>query len=54
MTIVTVVPGIEGEVDRATGCINWQGNKLKNGYGRKWLEGKTVLVHRLVLESKIP
>ena len=54
MIIVTVVPGIEGEIDRATGCINWQGSKLKNGYGRKWIEGKTVLVHRLVLESKMP
>ncbi|MEG4024837.1 MULTISPECIES: HNH endonuclease [unclassified Microcoleus] len=53
MTIVTVVPGIEGEFDLKTGCINWQGSKLKNGYGRKWLDGKTVLVHRLVLESKI-
>ncbi len=53
MTIVTVVPGIEGEVDRATGCINWQGSKFGNGYGRKWIDGKTVLVHRLVLESKI-
>jgi transposase len=53
MTIVTVVPGIEGEVDLKTGCINWQGSKLQKGYGRKWLEGKTVLVHRLVLESKI-
>ncbi len=54
MIIVTVVPGIEGELDRVTGCINWQGSKLKNGYGRKWVDGKTVLVHRLVLESKIP
>ncbi|MBD1885062.1 HNH endonuclease [Microcoleus vaginatus] len=53
MTIVTVVPGIQGEVDRATGCINWQGSKFGNGYGRKWIDGKTVLVHRLVLESKI-
>ncbi|MEG4285424.1 HNH endonuclease [Microcoleus sp. A006_D1] len=51
--IVTVVPGIEGELDLETGCINWQGSKLGNGYGRKWLDGKTVLVHRLVLESKI-
>ena len=54
MTIVTVIPGIEGEFDLKTGCINWQGSKLKNGYARKWIEGKTVLVHRLVLESKIP
>ncbi|MEG4859270.1 HNH endonuclease [Microcoleus sp. K1-B6] len=53
MNIVTVVPGIQGEVDRATGCINWQGSKFGNGYGRKWIDGKTVLVHRLVLESKI-
>ena len=53
MTIVTVIPGIEGEVDLKTGCINWQGSKFGNGYARKWLEGKTVLVHRLVLESKI-
>ena len=53
MTIVTVVPGIEGEFDLKTGCINWQGSKFGNGYARKWLEGKTVLVHRLVLESKI-
>ena len=53
MTIVTVVPGIEGEIDRSSGCINWQGSKLKNGYGRKWIDGKTVLVHRLVLASKI-
>ncbi|MCU0540937.1 MAG: HNH endonuclease [Oscillatoriaceae cyanobacterium Prado104] len=53
MNIVTVIPGIEGEIDLSTGCINWRGSKLKNGYGRKWLDGKTVLVHRLVLESKI-
>jgi DNA invertase Pin-like site-specific DNA recombinase len=53
MIIVTVVPGIEGELDRLTGCINWQGSKLGNGYGRKWSQGKMVLVHRLVLESKI-
>lgn len=53
MTIVTVVPGIEGEVDLKTGCINWQGSKFGNGYARKWIDGKTVLVHRLVLESKI-
>jgi transposase len=53
MTIVTVIPGIEGALDLETGCINWQGSRLKNGYGRKWLDGKTVLVHRLVLESKI-
>ncbi|EGK88108.1 hypothetical protein D0A34_25250 [Microcoleus vaginatus PCC 9802] len=53
MNIVTVVPGIEGEFDRATGCINWQGSKFGNGYARKWIDGKTVLVHRLVLESKI-
>ncbi|MCW6052651.1 HNH endonuclease [Lyngbya sp. CCAP 1446/10] len=53
MTIVTVIPGIEGALDLETGCINWQGSRLKNGYGRKWIDGKTVLVHRLVLESKI-
>ncbi len=53
MIIVTVIPGIEGKFDRETGCINWQGSKFGNGYGRKWLDGKTVLVHRLVLESKI-
>ncbi|NJM61343.1 MAG: hypothetical protein HC849_15905 [Oscillatoriales cyanobacterium RU_3_3] len=53
MNIVTVIPGIEGAIDLSTGCINWRGSKLKNGYGRKWLDGKTVLVHRLVLESKI-
>ena len=53
MTIVTVVPGIEGEIDRSSGCINWQGSKFGNGYGRKWIDGKTVSVHRLVLESKI-
>ncbi len=53
MTILTVVPGIEGEIERSTGCINWQGSKLGNGYARKWIDGKTVLVHRLVLESKI-
>ena len=53
MIIVTVIPGIQGELDLETGCINWQGNKYGNGYGRKWLDGKTVLVHRLVLESKI-
>ncbi|MBE9096091.1 HNH endonuclease [Tychonema sp. LEGE 07203] len=53
MSIVTVIPKIEGEFDRETGCINWQGSKFGNGYGRKWIDGKTVLVHRLVLESKI-
>jgi len=49
MIIVTVVPGIEGEIDLATGCINWQGSKFGNGYARKLIDGKTVLVHRLVL-----
>ncbi|NJL65865.1 MAG: hypothetical protein HC894_01590 [Microcoleus sp. SM1_3_4] len=53
MNIVTVIPGIEGEIDLITGCINWRGSKFGNGYARKWIEGKTVLVHRLVLESKI-
>jgi DNA invertase Pin-like site-specific DNA recombinase len=53
MNIVTVIPGIEGEIDLSTGCINWRGSKFGNGYGRKWIDGKTVLVHRLVLESKI-
>ncbi len=53
MTIVTVIPGIEGALDLETGCINWKGSKFGNGYGRKWIDGKTVLVHRLVLESKI-
>ncbi|MGL5064727.1 MAG: HNH endonuclease [Microcoleus sp.] len=54
MNIVTIIPGIKGAIDLSTGCINWQGSKLKNGYGRKWIDGKTVLVHRLVLESKTP
>lgn len=54
MNIVTVIPGIEGAIDLSTGCINWQGSKFGNGYARKWIDGKTVLVHRLVLESKIP
>jgi DNA invertase Pin-like site-specific DNA recombinase len=53
MNIVTVIPGIEGEIELSTGCINWRGSKFGNGYGRKWIDGKTVLVHRLVLESKI-
>lgn len=50
---VAVSPGLIGLMT-ATGCIEWQGNKLGNGYGRKWLNGKSVLVHRLVLESKLP
>lgn len=50
---VTVPPGLAGLMT-AAGCIEWQGNKLRNGYGRKWINGKSVFVHRLVLESKIP
>ncbi|WP_228056122.1 hypothetical protein [Microcoleus sp. LEGE 07076] len=53
MSIVTVIPHIEGEFDRATGSINSQGSKLKNGCGRKWIDGITVFFHRLVLDSKI-
>lgn len=50
---VTVPPGLAGLMT-AAGCIEWQGNKLRNGYGRKWINDKSVFVHRLVLESKIP
>jgi DNA-binding XRE family transcriptional regulator len=50
---VTVAPGLTGVLNDA-GCIEWQGNKLGNGYGRIWMDGKLVLVHRLVLESKVP
>jgi hypothetical protein len=50
---VTVPPGLTGVLNDA-GCIEWQGNKLGNGYGRIWMDGKAVLVHRLVLESKVP
>ncbi|MBW4681705.1 MAG: HNH endonuclease [Microcoleus vaginatus WJT46-NPBG5] len=50
---VTVPPRLAGLM-RAAGCIKWQGNKRGNGYGRKWMNGKSVFGHRLVLESKIP
>lgn len=50
---VTAPPRLAG-LRTAAGCIEWQGNKLGNGYGRKWINDKSVFVHRLLLESKIP
>lgn len=50
---VTVAPGLTGVLTES-GCIEWQGSKLGNGYGRKWINGKSVLVHRLALEVKLP
>ena len=34
-------------VDPDTGCWEWSGSKLKPGYGRFWLNGKTRLAHRV-------
>jgi hypothetical protein len=30
-----------------TPCIEWQGYKLKRGYGRRWYKGKPRLAHRV-------
>lgn len=35
-------------VDHSTACWLWQGEINRNGYGRVWIEGKRVMVHRVV------
>jgi hypothetical protein len=34
-------------VDQATGCWNWTGSKIKFGYGRMGVDGRTYCTHRL-------
>lgn len=36
--------GLDGE------CWVWSGDRLKSGYGRMWLNGKTRLVHQIAYE----
>jgi hypothetical protein len=31
-----------------SGCREWQGYKLKSGYGRIWFNGKPELLHRVI------
>jgi hypothetical protein len=38
-----------GSTDPITGCIEWTGGKC-NGYGRIGIDGKTIIVSRLVWE----
>jgi predicted XRE-type DNA-binding protein len=38
--------------DPTTGCIEWAGNKIWNGYGIMRINGKGVYVHRLAWELK--
>lgn len=38
--------------DPATGCHNWSGNLVGSGYGSTKLNGKRILVHRLVWEQR--
>ena len=33
-----------------SGCWEWQGEKNRNGYGRVWIGGKRLMVHRVVFE----
>ena len=34
-------------VETASGCLEWQGVKIANGYGRRALGGRMILVHRI-------
>ena len=36
--------------DRSTSCRIWRGSKRPNGYGRVWIAGRTVSIHRHVVE----
>lgn len=38
-------------VEQATGCWLWQGELNRNGYGRVWVNGKRLMVHRVVWET---
>lgn len=33
-----------------SGCLEWQGNRASNGYGRFWLAGEKLLAHRVAYE----
>lgn len=37
----------EFSIDPETGCKNYLGGKLKEGYGQIWVDGKTMTAHRL-------
>lgn len=50
MTSLRAIPRIFPRVlvEQATGCWLWQGELNRNGYGRVWINGKRVMVHRAV------
>ncbi len=55
MTIVTIFPHfpkLKGKLTES-GCIEWQGNVKRDGYGRIMVNAKMVSVHRLSLELKL-
>lgn len=33
-------------IDEATGCWLWQGDSVKGGYGRTFVDGRKWLAHR--------
>lgn len=33
-----------------SGCWHWMGEKNRNGYGRIWVNGKRVMLHRHIYE----
>lgn len=37
-------------VDQPSGCWIWQGELNRNGYGRVWIRGRRLMVHRVVWE----
>jgi HNH endonuclease len=48
-----VIPWNKIEPCPTTGCWIWTGELNRNGYGRMWINGRRVMVHRHVYEALV-
>jgi len=40
-------------LNAATGCLEWRLSKVKGGYGKVSLDGKTLIAHRAIWEARV-
>mgnify|MGYP001608992284 FL=1 len=39
------------KIDSVSDCWNWVMGKTRNGYGRRWVNGKHAMAHRIIYEQ---